>query len=491
MNYRLLLIFWIFGAVIARPRKIDDLSRESRCDILKHLNFAAAAYDNYPLETFTRRGYTVTEVPCDISLLGFSKTTFNLRIFENPGQNEFVVGVPGTVGLKDWANNFLQSTGKASILGCNQIQVHKGFFEQGLVMYGNIKDQLVNRAEQGYKIFFDGHSRGGPVASFMMAAFADEYPQYAHQCYLYTFNSALGGGPQWVDAFNEQFPGQAFNIYDGKDIVRQLGIPGSDIPGEQLQVVEQEAVTAQANPHKIGSLMSKMIMSHLQDDPVGTSALLPQDEGFLNELFIIGDLNNEDQAMGDLVGKLSDLVLDNENGEDLYLLILPGMPNSVENGPKQDIYLMMSTASREAFFGAGAQFVEELAVVVIDGDMKDHRALWRGVSAAIQAGASIYCSDYLSQEIMARVDLSGLTVLERNDVHRSIGNLTSMAVGVIVRLFHGDFKGALNSVIYGSISFAASQILDTTVSFGPSFDYCSKGKFAVAKTCLIFSCRNL
>lgn len=474
---------FILAVGLLRPilssSQLNLLPLNERLEIFHHLNIAAASYSGYPLANMVNQGLSYQSKPISHNILGFQPVVKDLRLFTDNSNKTFSVGMAGTDCVKDWINNMVMCYGQASILGLHNIQVHQGFFNEARTIYNTIKYDLVEKARLGYKICFDGHSRGGPVNAFSMAMFADDYPEYQHLCYLFTANSAPAAGPEFVNEFNKRFAGRAFNIYDEKDIVGSLGLFGTQIPGMQLPVGENDAVTG--HPHKITNIMAKYILNHLQDSPDGTFRNLPNEDGFFEQLQNIRDLAPDSGDVEDFLQTLQNLASAQEG--DAFLVVIPGMGQEVcPEAPKSNLYMVLNLATRNAFLGASAQFAEDLVILGIDGDLRNKRALKQAIKSAVEAGATTFASSIFTQEICSRIDYAGMSPEAITQVDRTVSGAANVAVGAVMRLAKGDHKGAMKSSIWGAISVAASHCAGYDISIGPAVKFCSKGtkRFSLA-----------
>lgn len=449
------------------------------------MNLAAASYQSYPIHNLTRQGITVENVKVRVDIFGYKPVDKELRLFINHGKKEMSVAIPGTDCVEDWVNNIIKCSGPASLLGQHQIQVHLGMFEESQQMYAVLQQKLVEYAELGYTLTFNGHSRAGPNCAFVMAIFGEEHPQFAGQCILYAFNSALGGGPQYVAAFNSKFPGQAFNVFDKTDIVGYSGLPWSAVPGEQLCITGDESITD--HPHKITSLMSNYILSHLPDQTLIEG--LPTDETFFQSL---PDLREATvPASGEIETLLNDLNALRPEGEEMIIAVFPDMTMAGDqvatSSGGEHLVLILDIAQRDALIGGCTQFAENLTILSIDGDLSRKGAIKNAITDAIKVGAKTYVTSALTQFCTSKLDYSGMTNLEINRTDQAVGSAVNVAVGVVIRVVEGDKKGATQAAIWGSISTAVSYFADTQVSIGPAIDICTKGKhptlYAMSNDC--------
>ena len=415
------------------------------------MNFAAASYGGYPTACIERQGFTCRSIPVSHLIFGFGQTIKNVLVCEGIDRPELVLGFAGTDGLKDWVNNAAKWSGQASILGLHNIPVHVGFFEEARKIYGTVRDELRERGEKGYRLYFNGHSRGGPVAAFVMAMFADDYPEYAPLCHHYGFNSALGAGPEFAAEFNRRFPGQAFNIYDERDIVRSLGFY-REIPGEQLAVPNDPSVTG--HPHKIESLMGNLILS-LEEDLGIVFSGLPGDEGFYETLPSIRDL-----AVGSNGCLQSDLSVAAAASS-----LAPPHPN----------IQAMNISFQTALQGTIIKLGEAMAILLIDDSIAKKRGLRDALLGCIDAGSQTFISSMLGQQWMSQLDYSGMGVKEIQRLDDCIEQVSGVIINVALLLAKGEIEAAREAAIWGSASMAIGEVLGQTIYVGPSVDFCNKG----------------
>lgn len=425
----------LFGDV--QCSRLTSLPLQDRVELLQHMHLAAASYEGYPLSSIESQGFTHWSVPVSHHLFGFEDSLKQVRMFEDVRRSEFVIGFAGTDGYKDWVNNVIRCSGQASILGLHNIPVHLGFFEEALKLYGAVKEEIRERGEKGFRLYFNGHSRGGPVAAFVMAMFAYEHPELAPLCHLYSFNSALGAGPEFVTEFNRRFPGRAFNVFDERDIVGSLGI-WSAIPGEQLAIRDDASVLG--HPHKIDSLMANYILSHLQQD--------------------LGIIDEE---------RLLEILYNLRRDEDLRPA--SDTPRLPQLNPLQ---VALNISAYNAVSSTVKQFSEDLAVLFIDNSINGKQALHALLQCCADVGTKTFLSSMLAQQCMRQLDYTGMGVAEINRLDGTIGQAAGMAVEVAAQWIRGDGRTAGQSALWGSLSLLTSHCLDKRTSIGPSLDVCNK-----------------